>query len=29
MMKVIGAGLPRTATTTQMFALEQLDCCRQ
>ena len=26
-MKVIGAGLPRTATTTQMFALEQLDCC--
>ncbi len=23
-MKVIGAGLPRTATTTQMFALEQL-----
>src|ERR1035437_2563462 len=24
-MKVIGAGLPRTATTTQMFALEQLD----
>jgi hypothetical protein len=25
-MKVIGAGLPRTATTTQMFALEQLDC---
>ena len=26
MMKVIGAGLPRTATTTQMFALEQLDC---
>jgi Sulfotransferase domain len=25
MMKVIGAGLPRTATTTQMFALEQLD----
>lgn len=23
MMKVIGAGLPRTATTTQMFALEQ------
>jgi len=26
MMKVIGAGLPRTATTTQMFALEQLGC---
>jgi Sulfotransferase domain len=25
-MKVIGAGLPRTATTTQMFALEHLDC---
>ena len=25
-MKVIGAGLPRTATTTQMFALEQLGC---
>jgi hypothetical protein len=25
-MKVIGAGLPRSATTTQMFALEQLDC---
>ncbi len=25
-MRVIGAGLPRTATTTQMFALEQLDC---
>ena len=25
-MKVIGAGLPRTATTTQMFALEQLKC---
>jgi hypothetical protein len=25
-MKVIGAGLPRTATTTQMFALEQLEC---
>jgi hypothetical protein len=25
-MKVIGAGLPRTATTTQMFALQQLDC---
>lgn len=25
-MKVIGAGLMRTATTTQMFALEQLDC---
>jgi hypothetical protein len=25
-MKVIGAGLPRTATTTQMFAFEQLDC---
>ena len=24
MMEVIGAGLPRTATTTQMFALEQL-----
>jgi hypothetical protein len=24
MMRVIGAGLPRTATTTQMFALEQL-----
>jgi Sulfotransferase domain len=24
MMKVIGAGLPRTATTTQMFALEHL-----
>jgi hypothetical protein len=23
-MKIIGAGLPRTATTTQMFALEQL-----
>src|SRR4051794_33638352 len=23
-MKVIGAGLPRTATTTQLFALEQL-----
>src|SRR5271165_6468242 len=23
-MQVIGAGLPRTATTTQMFALEQL-----
>ena len=23
-MKVIGAGLPRTATTTQMFALERL-----
>ena len=23
-MKLIGAGLPRTATTTQMFALEQL-----
>src|SRR5271166_4238719 len=23
-MKVIGAGLPRTATTTQMFALEEL-----
>ena len=23
-MKVIGAGLPRTATTTQMFAMEQL-----
>ncbi|HEX3909305.1 MAG TPA: sulfotransferase [Solirubrobacteraceae bacterium] len=26
-MKLIGAGLPRTATTTQMFALEQLDFC--
>jgi hypothetical protein len=25
-MKVIGAGLMRTATTTQMYALEQLDC---
>jgi hypothetical protein len=25
-MKVIGAGLPRTATTTQLFALEQLGC---
>jgi hypothetical protein len=25
-MKVIGAGLPRSATTTQMFAFEQLDC---
>jgi hypothetical protein len=25
-MKVIGAGLPRTATTTQMFALEHLEC---
>ncbi len=25
-MKVIGAGLPRTATTTQMYALEQLGC---
>ena len=25
-MKVIGGGLPRTATTTQMFALEQLGC---
>jgi hypothetical protein len=25
-MKVIGAGLPRTATTTQMFALEHLAC---
>jgi len=25
-MRVIGAGLPRTATTTQMFALEQLGC---
>ena len=23
-MKVIGAGLPRTATTTQLFALEEL-----
>ena len=23
-MKLIGAGLPRTATTTQMFALEHL-----
>ncbi len=26
-MKVIGAGLPRTATTTQMFALEKLGFC--
>jgi hypothetical protein len=26
-MKVIGAGLPRTATTTQMFALEELGQC--
>jgi hypothetical protein len=26
-MKVIGAGLPRTATTTQMFALEHLGLC--
>jgi hypothetical protein len=25
-LKIIGAGLPRTATTTQMFALEHLDC---
>jgi hypothetical protein len=25
-MKIIGAGLPRTATTTQMFALEKLNC---
>ena len=25
-MKIIGAGLPRTATTTQMYALEKLDC---
>ena len=23
-MKIIGAGLPRTATTTQMYALEKL-----
>jgi Sulfotransferase domain len=26
LMKVIGAGLPRTATSTQLFALERLDC---
>ena len=26
-MKIIGAGLPRTATTTQMFALEELGQC--
>jgi hypothetical protein len=26
-MKLIGAGLPRTATTTQMFALEQVGVC--
>jgi Sulfotransferase domain len=25
-MKIIGAGLPRTATTTQMYALEKLGC---
>jgi hypothetical protein len=24
-MRLIGAGLPRTATTTQMFALERLE----
>jgi hypothetical protein len=27
LMRLIGAGLPRTATTTQMFALEQLGVC--